>query len=94
MSDSTSRTCGRATETIKHYMLDCPNYAATRDTLLATIRDTIAPGTHPRLVLELDPIHLLTILLHGSFELPDPLNVSIFVAVQSFILATGRFSRT
>lgn len=94
MSDTPACICGYRSETTAHFMLDCPTYAAPRDTMLATIRDVIAPGTHPRLLLDLNHNHLLKITQCGSIELSDQSNRTIFSAVQRFVISTGRFSRS
>lgn len=76
--------CGFRSETVKHFILECPLYAAQRDRLLADIRDLLAPGTHP---------NMLDLLTEGSDELATDTNMSICNAVQYFIISTGRFSK-
>ena len=81
MSDTCACNCGHPTESTKHFVLECPDFAAPRDTMLAAIRDVIAPGTHPRFLVDLDPNYLLTIILRGSTELSYQDNSTIFSAV-------------
>lgn len=92
-AETCSCSCGNSGETTKHYLLECPNYLAQRDTMLAEIRDLLAPGTHPNLLINLDPKHFLTLLLRGSDEQSSDVNRDIFAAVHQFIISTGRFSK-
>jgi hypothetical protein len=95
MSDTCAcAACGHPSESTKHFVLECPAFAAPRDIMLATIRDVIAPGTHPRFLLDLDRNHLFKITLRGSAELSHEANSTIFSAVQQFVISTGRFSRS
>ena len=41
-------------ETVPHYLLDCPLYAAQREKLLVAIRNIIAPTLHPATLPILD----------------------------------------
>ena len=92
-SPTSSCECGSRSETIKHYLLECPLYAAHRDRLLADIRDLLAPGIHPNMLIDLDSNHLLNLLLHGTADLEINDNICVFNAVHYYILSTGRFQR-
>ena len=76
-----SCSCGHASETVQHYLLDCERYTAQRTALATSVRaqvPTFACLSVPRLLG--DPDRLSTAQLD-----------SIFVAVTSFITATERF---
>ncbi len=92
-SPSPSCECGCQSETTKHYIIECPLFAAHRDRLLADIRDLLAPGIHPNMLIDLDSDHLLNLLLHGNADLDINVNLSIFNAVHCYILSTGGFHR-
>lgn len=92
-SDICACACGHNSETMKHYLLECPNYATPRDTLLVAIRNELAPRTNPRLPLDLDQNYFLRILLCGSLHLSNSSNNIISAAVQQYIISSGRFSR-
>ena len=77
-----SCSCGHASETVQHYLLDCERYTAQRTALATSVRaqvPTFACLSVPRLLG--DPDRLSTAQLDR-----------IFVAVTSFITATERFS--
>ena len=90
-SDTHECTCGNLWETVKHFMLECPNYATHRNMLLAAIRDILAPGTHPNLLHDIDSKDLLNMLLNG-FKCDITENEKIFHSVQRFLVSSGRFS--
>ena len=52
--DSPRCSCGVTHETVSHYLLDCPLYAAQRERLLVAIRNIIAPTLHPATLPILD----------------------------------------
>ncbi len=83
--------CGYRTENIKHFVIDCPRYAAQRGRLLANIRNLLAPGIHPNMLIDLDSAHLLKLLIEGSDDHDINTNISICNAFQYFIISTGRF---
>jgi len=84
--------CGYKSETIKHFLLECPRYAAQRGRLLAEIRNQIAPGLNPNMLAALDIDHLLNLMIQGSEDLDSATNISISNAVQYFLISSGRFS--
>lgn len=84
--------CGCRSETIQHYFLECPRYAVHRRRLLADVRNLIAPGIHPHMLIDLDTNHLLNIFTNGSEDLDSATNISIFNAVQYYLISSGRFS--
>jgi len=92
-SPSCSCECGYKSENIKHFVLDCPRYAAQRGRLLADIRNLLAPGIHPNMLIDLDNAYLLKLLMQGSDDHDNSTNISICNAFQYFIISTGRFSK-
>ena len=90
-SPTCSCSCGHRLENIKHFTLDCPHYAAQRGRLLADIRNLLAPGLHPHMLIDLDHNHLLTLLINGSADFDVIINISICNAFQHFLISTGRF---
>jgi len=92
-SPTCSCECGYKSENIKHYVLECPLYAAQRDRLLADIRNLIAPGIHPNMLIDLDSKYLLKLLTHGSSDHDINTNIAICNIFQYFIISTGRFQR-
>jgi hypothetical protein len=71
--------CGAETESVKHYLLECPTYHEQRQELLNSLQD------QPQ--IEVDT------LLNGSPELSIISNVAIFKEVQNYILKTKRFEK-
>jgi len=92
-SQTNSCACGHKSEDTQHYVLYCPHYAAQRGRLLTIIRDLLAPGIHPNMLIDLDSVYFLKLLLFGSVYLDIETNVSIFNAFHNFIISTGRFSK-
>ena len=92
-AESCSCSCANPSETPKHYLLECPNYSTQRDALLVQIRDLLAPGTHRTLIMNLDTNYFFNLLLRGSTENSDHVNITLFAAIQEFIISTGRFSK-
>ena len=90
-SPTCSCECGYKTENIKHFVLDCPLYAAQRGRLLVDIRNLLAPGIHPNMLIDLDSTHLLKLLIHGSDDQDNRTNIAICNAFQYFIISSGRF---
>jgi len=79
-----SCNCGHRLENIKHFILECPQYAVQRGRLLADIQNLFT--------FELPPdTRLLSILLHGSDEHDINTNISVCNIFQTFIISTGRF---
>ena len=85
--------CGVAHETVPHYLLDCPLYAAQRERLLVAIRNFIAPTLHPATLPILDRDAYIKILIFGSKDLSSGENILLFRATQNFILNFDRFSQ-
>ena len=52
--DSPRLSCGVTHETVSHYLMGCPLYAAQRERLLVAIRNIIAPTLHPATLPFLD----------------------------------------
>ena len=86
-------SCGVTHETVSHYLLDCPLYAAQRERLLVAIRNIIAPTLHPATSPTLDKDAYIKILLFGSKDLSSEENILLFRATQNFISNSDRFSR-
>ena len=85
--------CGVTHETVPHYFLDCPLYAAQRERLLVDIRNIISPTLHPATLPILDKDAYIKILLFGSKDLSSEENILLFRATQNFILNSDRFSQ-
>ena len=79
-------SCGVTHETVSHYLLDCPLYAAQRERLLVAIRNVIAPTLHPATLPILDKAAYIKILLFGSKDLSLEENILLFRATQNIIL--------
>jgi hypothetical protein len=92
-SPECSCECGFPSETIKHFILECPHYATQRRRLLADVRTLIAPGTHPHMLIYLNSNHFINLLLHGSDDFNNDTNISIFNSIQYFMISSGRFQR-
>ena len=86
-------SCGVTHETVPHYLLDCPLYAAQRERLLVAIINIIAPTLHPATLPILDKDAYIKILLFGSKDLSSEENILLFRATQNFILNSDRFSQ-
>ena len=83
-------SCGQK-ETVTHYFLHCPIYAALRPTLLTSIANLISPGINYDLLLNLDQGRIIETILKGSPDLSYAVNTQIFKAVQDYIKMTKRF---
>ena len=86
-------SCGVAHETVPHYLMDCPLYAAQRERLLVAIRNIIAPTLHPATLPILDKDAYIKILLFGSKDLSSEEIILLFRATQNFILNSDRSSQ-
>jgi len=73
-------------ESVEHYLLICPRYAAQRQPLLAYAAQLI------RNFSNLSLIDQRNTFLMGSNDLTYDENKSLFVSVQKFILDTNRFT--
>ena len=76
-SQSSSCECGFRSETVKHYVLECPRTAAQRGRLLADIRHILPADTYPP-----TDSQLLNILLQGSSDYDTTTNISLCNAFQ------------
>ena len=88
--DSPRCFCGATHETVFHYPLDCPLYAAQRERLLVASRNSIAPSLHPTTLPFLDKEGYIKILLFGSKDLSSEENILLFRATQNFILNSDK----
>ena len=86
-------SCGVTHETVLHYLLDCPLYAAQRERLLVAIRNIIAPTLHPATLPISAKDAYIKILLIGSKDLSSEENILLFRATQNVILNSDRFSQ-
>ena len=77
--DNSLCSCGQK-ETVTHYFLHCPIYAALRPTLLISIANLISPGINYDLLLHLDQGRIIEIILKGSPDLSYAVNTQIFKA--------------
>ncbi|MES9994058.1 MAG: hypothetical protein ABW098_19070, partial [Candidatus Thiodiazotropha sp.] len=75
--DSPLCVCGEIEDTF-HFLLECDIYSDLRRELLTSVSSICNPS--------------LNVLLFGSPDISDDLNVQIFAAVQKYILKTKRFS--
>ena len=85
----TSRDClcqQGVVETVEHFLLICPRYAAQRQSLLASAAQLIP--VWPTLSSKVK----FNILLVGSKNLTFEQNKTLFFAVQNYIISTKRFS--
>ena len=86
-------SCGVKLETVPHYLLVCPLYAAQRERLLVAIRNIFAPTLHPATLPILDKDAYSKIVLFVSKDLASEENILLFRATQNFILNSDRFSQ-
>ena len=86
-------SCEGQDETVEHFLLFCPSFAAERHSLLTGVSQIISPGANPRLLLEIDPNRLVQILLNGSSSLTEADNRLIFNHVHEYIKISKRFLR-
>ncbi len=83
--------CGYHNESVVHYLSDCPLYTDLRHKLLQKVRDCISPGVNPTTFANWDKKYSTQILLKGSEDYHETINITIAHAVQSYITASGRF---
>ena len=97
ISSSACDTCGFNSETIIHYLLDCPTYRAARNTLLVTTAPLIAQVITGYNILNIDEFSVLekrTVcdsFIKGNNLLTVGQNKLLFDAVYVYILETRRF---
>ena len=78
--------CGFNTETIKHYFLHCPIFAAQRQKLLSSAAQLFADDWS-----RVNDVQIVEMFLHGSSSLSLESNRELFSLVQSYINETKRF---
>lgn len=86
---SPSCACGYHNESVLHYFLTCPRYAAQRSLLFYSAMQTLG-----NIWSSSSEEKKLELCLHGSKELTLEINQRFFAAVQTYILKTNRFSQT
>jgi hypothetical protein len=72
-------------ESVAHYLLKCPRYAALRQNLLSSAAQIF--GNNWYLLSDLE----VKIFLHGSTNLDMLDNLNLFMFVQQYIQETKRF---
>ena len=83
--------CGFQKETTSHYFLNCPQHAAHRPELLDSLSSVLLPNH--KLIFDSEKL-LTKVILEGSTLLTMDSNLTIFRAVQKYIICTNRFSLT
>ena len=78
--------CGFENESVNHYFLHCPLFAAPR---LKLVSSAAHIGDKWNSMSELQIVRLF---LAGSSQLSESKNIEIFTSVQLFIKETGRFT--
>ena len=78
--------CGFEVETINHYFLHCPIFAATRLKLLNSAAYILADEW-----FAMSDLQKINLFLFGSSQLSEDKNVQIFYHVQKFIKESKRF---
>ena len=79
--------CGFEIESINHYFLHCPLFAAPRLKLLSSAAHILADRWNA-----ISELQLLRLFLTGSSQLTENENIGIFHSVQCFIKESGRFA--
>ena len=80
--------CGIDIESVKHFFLFCPRYAAQRNRLLLTSAANILGETWS----SSSDAKKLNFLLYGVKSVNYDINCALFREVQTFIINTDRFS--
>ena len=80
--------CGFYSETIKHFLLECPLYSAPRINLLSSAARIFADRWFS---MSKAQIHVVSVFLCGSQLLSPKQNNDLFFHVQSFISESKRF---
>ena len=93
LTNDPSCSCGFKHEDRVHYFMDCPLFEVLRDEMLQNVLGQISPDDNAHLPVNLDKKDLFNILLYGSSDLNVSININIAIAVQTFIIKTGRFAR-
>lgn len=92
LSVSPDCLCGDR-ETVEHFLLECPRYAAHRVRLLVAVTNIIAPSVHYTMLPLIEKNAFVNMLLQGSSDASYDENCQIFKMVQNYILASERFKR-
>ena len=79
--------CGLDTESVKHFFLFCPRYAAQRNLLLTSAANILGETWSSSSVAK-----KLNFLLYGVKSANYDINCALFREVQTFIINTNRFS--
>ena len=80
--------CGTDNETVEHYFLNCPRFAAQRMSLMIAFAERICGLTW----LESNDQMKVFYILNGFNDMNLSSNFIFFREVQSYIIATNRFS--
>ena len=79
--------CGLDSESVKHFFLFCPRYAAQRNVLLTSAASILGETWSSS-----SDASKLNFLLRGVKSVNYDINCALFREVQSFIISTNRFS--
>ena len=79
--------CGISNETVEHFLLSCPRFAALRVTLL-----TFAAQKLGKNWLYSSKTHKIRSLLYGCSHVDFQTNMCLFKAVQMYIIQSARFT--
>ena len=79
--------CSLDSESVKHFLLFCPRYAAQRNVLLTSAASILSETWSSS-----SNASKLAFLLHGVNSLNYDINCALFREVQSLITSTNRFS--
>ena len=79
--------CGLDTESVKHFFLFCPRYAAQRNLLLTSAANILGETWSSS-----SDAKKLNFLLYGVKSANYDINCALFREVQTFIINTNRFS--
>ena len=81
VESSLCQSCNNANESVTHFLLNCPSYNNSRQTMLSSIREDIGND------IDIDT----NLLIYGNMSMDFESNKAIFLSVQKFIIETGRF---
>ena len=80
--------CGLDYESVKHFFLFCPRYAAQRNLLLTSAARILGETWSSNS----DAIEKINVFLFGVKAVNYDINCNLFREVQTFIINTNRFS--
>ena len=80
-------SCGTSNETVEHFLLSCPRFAALRVTLL-----TFAAHKLGKNWLYSSKTHKIRSLLYGCAHVDFQTNTCLFKAVEMYIIQSARFT--